>query len=91
MVNVVLAEPEKIKPFVGDLTKGLSEPDKTLRKTIAKLFVDLGEKIPSLIPLNAIKIMVADTDPNIRELGMNLIKAVGTNIPKNPYNTFLLP
>ena len=82
VVNVVLAEPEKIKPFVGDLTKGLSEPDKTLRKTIAKLFVDLGEKIPSLIPLNAIKIMVADTDPNIRELGMNLIKAVGDQYPK---------
>jgi HEAT repeat protein len=81
VVNVVLAEPEKIKPYIGDLTKGLSEPDKALRKTIAKLFVDLGEKIPSLIPLNAIKTMTADTDPNIREMGMNLIKAAGDQFP----------
>jgi HEAT repeat protein len=82
VVNVALANPDKIKPFMPTLLKGLSDPDKSLRKTVAKLFVDLAEKAPDLIPLSVLKNLTQDADPSVRESGMILLKAVGLRFPK---------
>jgi HEAT repeat protein len=82
VVNIALTKPEKIKPFLPTIIKSLSEPDATVRRTVAKLFIDLAEKTPDFVPLSAIKVMLKDEEPAIRENAMQLIGIAGFRFPQ---------
>lgn len=64
------------------LNKALSDPDKNVQKVVARLFIDLSEKLKDIVPLSVVKLMVQDSDPSIREIGMTLIRASGRSFPK---------
>lgn len=80
--NIAAQQPETIKPLMPTILKGLSDPDNSVRLTVAKLFVDLGEKSPDLIPFSAIKTMTDDKDAYIRENGLKLLAFTSKRFPK---------
>jgi HEAT repeat protein len=80
--NIAIANPNKFKPLLPIILQSFNESEKSIRVTIARLFVDISQKVPKLIPLSAVKSMVSDEDAQIRENGMNILGYLGKDFPK---------
>jgi HEAT repeat protein len=79
---VASQQKETIKPLMPLITKGISDPDKSIRLTVSKLFIDLAEKAPEIIPFTTAKSLVVDTDPYVRENGLKVLAFTGNRYPK---------